>query len=191
MLKTARDFGFENGFALTEDFTAACGILPSENDLKLRGELALLGFGQGKLTVSPLAICSAVAAIANGGKYNEPVLLNGTVDGNGSITKANYKPSRIIISDETSDTLRRYMRAVVENGTGKNADYKGQSAGKTSTAQSGRYIDGKEVLITWFAGFYPYDNPKYAITVMVENGNSGAGDCCPIFRSLVEKLDNL
>ena len=62
------------------------------------------------------------------------------------------------------------------------------SAGKTSTAQSGRYENGTEILNTWFAGVYPYDNPEYAIVVMTENGKSGAGDCCPIFRAIVEKL---
>ncbi len=82
------------------------------------------------------------------------------------------------------------MRYVVTNGTGRRAEYNNNSAGKTSTAQSGRYVDGKEILNTWFAGFYPYDNPKYTIVIMTEDGKSGSGDCCPIFRTIVEKLDN-
>ena len=80
------------------------------------------------------------------------------------------------------------MKNVVENGTGFNAQYKSQTAGKTATAQSGIYVDGKEKLNTWFVGFYPYDNPKYSIVVMREGGKSGAGDCCPVFRTIVEKL---
>lgn len=80
------------------------------------------------------------------------------------------------------------MRYVVTNGTGASADWNNASAGKTSTAQSGRYQDGREILNTWFAGFYPYDDPKYAIVVMTEDGESGSGDCCPIFRTIVENL---
>ena len=48
-----------------------------------------------------------------------------------------------------------------------------------------------EYLNTWFAGVYPYDNPKYAVVVMKEHGKSGSQDCCPIFRTIVEKLMNM
>ena len=82
------------------------------------------------------------------------------------------------------------MKNVVENGTGFNAQYKSQTAGKTATAQSGIYVDGKEQLNTWFVGFYPYDNPKYSIVVMREGGKSGAGDCCPVFRTILEKYSD-
>ncbi len=52
------------------------------------------------------------------------------------------------------------MRSVVERGTGKNADYKYMSAGKTATAQTGQFVNGREILNTWFAGVYPYENPE-------------------------------
>ncbi len=83
------------------------------------------------------------------------------------------------------------MRYVVTNGTGSLAEYNNSSAGKTATAQSGIYKNGVEVLNTWFTGFYPYKNPKYAIVVMCENGDSGAGDCAPVYRAIVEKLDKM
>ena len=87
--------------------------------------------------------------------------------------------------------MQSYMKNVVDFGTGVNARYKSKTAGKTATAQSGVYIDGKEQLNTWFVGFYPYVNPKYSIVVMCEGGKSGSEDCCPIFRTIVEKLDNM
>ena len=117
--------------------------------------------------------------IPNGGLYNYPTL--DIIEGD------NIR----VLSEENSKTLREYMRYVVTDGTGRNADYKGKSAGKTSTAQSGSFVNGKEVLNTFFAGFYPYSNPKYAIVVMCENGNSGAEDCCPVFRTIVEMLDKM
>ena len=73
-------------------------------------------------------------------------------------------------------------------GTGSGADYHGRSAGKTATAQSGRYVQGREVLNTYFAGVYPFAHPRYAIVVMRENGTSGAADCCPVFRRIVSSL---
>ena len=177
LLNTAESFGFKS--------------LPSIDDLKSKGELALFGFGQGKLLATPLEFASAISTIANGGIFNEQSILKGYTDDSGTFTAANQVSSNRIISESTAKTMQKYMRSVVENGTGKNADYKGKSAGKTSTAQSGIYENGEEKLITWFAGFYPYSEPKYAIIVTVEGGKSGAGDCCPIFRTIVENLEKL
>ena len=92
------------------------------------------------------------------------------------------------MSEKTAETLREYMRYVVTNGTGMPAEYNNNSAGKTSTAESGIYVENKEILNTWFAGFYPYDNPKYAIVVLTEDGVSGSTDCCPVFRTIVENI---
>ena len=45
----------------------------------------------------------------------------------------------------------------------------------------------KNSSILGLSAFYPYDNPKYSIVVMREGGKSGAGDCCPVFRTIVGK----
>ena len=188
LLKTARDFGFGINYSLMKNYDLLSGNLPSDNDLKSSGQLALFGFGQGKLTASPLSFCAALCAVANGGSFKQPQFILGEIDGAGNYLPAQTAPQREIISRGTSKTVLSYMRYVVESGTGRTADCKKLSAGKTSTAQSGRYENGTEILNTWFAGVYPYDNPEYAIVVMTENGKSGAGDCCPIFRAIVEKL---
>ena len=41
---------------------------------------------------------------------------------------------------------------------------------------------------TWFASFAPYENPRYAVVVMVENGSSGGGTCAPIAREIYEAI---
>ena len=92
------------------------------------------------------------------------------------------------MQEKNAKTLLAYMRTVVAEGTGSGADYQGRCAGKTATAQSGRYVQGREVLNTYFAGVYPFDHPRYAIVVMRENGTSGAADCCPVFRRIVSSL---
>lgn len=177
--KTAEQFGFGSVFELYSAWNIKSGIFPAKEELALLGQLALIGFGQGKLTDSPMHFAAAVSCIANGGNYSSPTLELKDVEENR------------VISQSTSEKLREYMRYVVSSGTGGAADYKKNSAGKTATAQSGIYVNNIEVLNTWFAGFYPYNEPKYTIVIMRENGVSGAVDCCPIFRSIVEKLDTL
>ena len=187
--ETAKRFGFGESTRLAEGWSVSNGNFPDKYDLQSKGQLALIGFGQGSLTTTPLHFASVVATIANGGDYIPPNVLIGELSDSGNRTDFSRNAPRKVISEKTAKTLREFMRYVVTNGTGAPAEYENNSAGKTSTAQSGIYIDGKEILNTWFAGFYPYNEPKYAIVVMTEDGSSGAGDCCPIFRTIVENLD--
>ena len=177
--ETAEKFGFGKAFELYGDWTVKAGTFPNKSELTSLGQLSLIGFGQGLLTDSPIHFASAVCCIANGGNYSYPTLELKDCEENQ------------IISAETAKKLQQYLRYVVSDGTGAYADYKGSSAGKTATAQSGIYSGGREILNTWFAGFYPYDNPKYAIVVMCEDGASGSEDCCPIFRAIVEKFGKM
>lgn len=188
LTETAEKFGFGQICSFGEEWKKSNGSLPSLEELQSPGQLALLGFGQGRLTASPVFFCSVAAAIANGGIYNQPRVLRGEMSDGGEYTEYADIPARRAIEKETAEKLLEYMRYVVTDGTGAAADYNNSSAGKTSTAQSGRYDGGREILNTWFAGVYPYEKPKYAIVVMTEDGNSGAGDCCPVFRTIVENL---
>jgi len=186
--ETAKRLGFGEDIYLEDKITVKGGSFPSDASLQSKGQLALLGFGQGKLTDSPVHFCSFICSIANGGIYNKPNIILGSVDENGG---AYYNESSVgnrIMKASTAYKLSEYMRYVVSSGTGKNADYNFSSAGKTSTAQTGQYINNQEIFNTWFAGFYPYKNPKYAVVVLNENGRSGAEDCCPVFRTIVENL---
>ncbi len=180
LYQTAKKLGFAEEFNLFgEKWTVKAGTFPTKNDLLSAGQLALIGFGQGKLTDSPVHFASVISCFANGGHYNYPTL--DLVESSENTT----------IDSTICNKILKYMRYVVSNGTGFAADYKNAAAGKTATAQSGTYVNGREVLLTWFAGIYPYEYPKYAIVVMRENGSSGAEDCCPVFRTIVEKLNHL
>lgn len=187
--ETAQALGFGGNTEIMPGYVISDGNLPDLGTLQSsKGQLSLLGFGQGLLTSTPLQFCTALCALSNGGLYTEPRLVTATVDITGKQDTTEYNPSNRVISEKTSETLLEYMRYVVTNGTGSAADYNDLSGGKTSTAQSGIYQDGKEVLNTWFAGVYPYNDPKYCIVVMTENGKSGSTDCCPIFRTIVENI---
>lgn len=172
-------FQINNTCKVYNTYSVKSGHLLSREKLYSKGQLALIGFGQGELTDTPIHFASIVGALVNGGYYIQPTL---------ELKKSSKKQ---VISPKTSQKMRKYMRYVVSNGTGISADFNNKSAGKTATAQSGIYVDGKEILNTWFVGIYPYDEPKYSIVIMCEDGKSGAGDCCPIFCTIVEKLDEL
>lgn len=180
LLKTANDLGFNDTTELYDGWSFKNAIMPTPQKLQSKGQLALFGFGQGAFSSTPLQICSTLCTIGNNGKFNEPTLI------------AAINSDKRVISEKICKKLIEYMRYVVSNGTGKNADTGNHlSAGKTATAQTGQYKFGNEMLNTWFAGLYPYDNPKYAIVIMTENGTSGSADCCPIFRTIVENLERM
>ena len=189
LFETAEKLGFNDDIKLYNDWSIKSASMPTENELNSKGELALLGFGQGKLVSTPLQMCYSLCTIANNGKKNNIKLVTSENDGQGNKKEIEYQPQRTVFKEDNCNKLIEYLRYVVTNGTGKNAqDGSKKSAGKTATAQTGQYFLGKELLNTWFAGVYPCDNPKYAIVVMCENGRSGSEDCAPIFRQIVEKL---
>ena len=125
-----------------------------------------------------------VASIANGGKIVKPYVVKKVVDPEGRVL---YEAKPEVISeyrlkDEVWDALRRGMKLVVLEGTGKRAamrDWK--VAGKTGTAQ---IPNGPPH--AWFVGYAPADNPKFVVVVMVENGVWGGLVAAPLARQILE-----
>ena len=76
----------------------------------------------------------------------------------------------------------------VEDGTGRSAKPQvGGAGGKTSSAQTGVYgEDGNEILNTYFAGFYPAEEPRYSIAIFAEDGESGGKTCAPVFKDVCD-----
>lgn len=192
LLETCDKLGFNDYTNLFDGWNIVNSYLPTKSDLLSKGELSLFGFGQGKLTASPLQIASVLCTIANDGYYSQPKLVLSNVNNQNVQTDIVYPSKEKVLKTNTCKKLIEYMRYVVTDGTARivmNGDKK--SAGKTATAQTGQYYNGVEKLNTWFVGLYPYDNPQYAVVVMTEQGSSGAEDCCPIFSTIVGQLDNL
>lgn len=146
-------------------------------------DTAFISMGQGNLTLSPLQAAMFTAAIANGGTVFRPYLVQRVIDSDGYIRR-NAPPiaeRRLPVSRENLDLIRTGMYWVVNrsDGTGKRAKNSAITlAGKTGTAEvirpEERYND------TWFIGFGPYDDPKYAIVVLIERGASGGRTAAPL-----------
>ena len=131
-----------------------------------------------------------VNAIASGGNYTQPYLYAGEVDENLHFTDAPRPPkSTNVMSEKTASLLRKFMKASADAGTGqKGKPLYGAAGVKTATAQTGRYVNGKEFNDCWYAGFYPFDNPKFVIVVFSEGGDSGGTVCGPVFRDIADGL---
>lgn len=188
LLGLCRDMGFGKSTALAEGITGAAGVLPEAGTLRLKGELANLAFGQGKLSATPLQMAAAYRALASG-VYSAPYLVEGTVDSQGQPEQESPPKQSRVLSDKTAAALRDLLKRVVLSGGGEAAcPFFTTAGGKTGTAQSGIFNDGKEIYRTWFAGFFPADEPKYVAVVLSENGKSGAADCAPVFRAIADGI---
>jgi cell division protein FtsI (penicillin-binding protein 3) len=125
-----------------------------------------IAFGHG-MSVSPLQLITGVSAIVNGGVLHKATLIkqDGPPEG-----------GERIISEHTSDLMRRLMRLQVVEGTGKNANVAGYLVGgKTGTAEkvvNGVY--GKKALLSSFIGVFPMTNPRYAVLAMIDEPKPNA-----------------
>jgi len=181
-------FGREN--PLASGIIGSGGVLPTEKDLSLSGELANFSFGQGKLTATPLQISQMTCAIANYG--NMPVLrvIKGyTNDGENIINDKKIQYAYTMDRD-TAFKLQYLMVSAINKNENSNAcPDNTTAAAKTSTAQTDRFDDdGNEIYNSWITGYFPVDSPKYAVTVLVENGGYGNDSAAPIFREITEKI---
>lgn len=190
VIEKAALFGLGTENRLAAAIVDSAGALPAETALSSSAAFANFAFGQGDFTATPLQMAAVYSAIANGGVYIRPVLIEGKVDSAGVFSPEKVSQSKITVTDKTTaDTLCRFLKNTVESGSGKRAKpQRTSAAGKTATAQSGQYKNGTEILHTWFAGFFPADNPKYAVVVMNEDGSSGASDCAPVFKEIADSL---
>ena len=82
------------------------------------------------------------------------------------------------------------MELVVSEGTGKNAALAEiKVAGKTASSETGKWKeDGEQSLDTWFGGYFPADNPRWVVLVLVQEGESGAVDGAPVFKNIAREM---
>ena len=187
---TAYDMGFGKEIPLCSGITASAGHLPTVEELLVPAELANFSFGQGKLTASPLQINRMTAAIANGGKLYMSRLIKGiTADGE-TVSNEKLKQYTRVMGEIQAKKLRDMMISAVYDTEGSNAKPQRVKVGaKTSTAQTGRMDErGEEFCHAWITGFYPADKPRYAVTVLVEDGGYGNDAAAPVFAEIADRI---
>lgn len=188
-------FGSSTRFDLSDD---AVGIVPSTGYYNKvygkkkwgRGMLLSLGIGQGELSVTTLQQAQYAALLANYGKTKTPHIGKGYLEGlYQEFTPFNFEDKVISISKENFDIVREGMFKVVNgNGTARHIRLPNiEIAGKTGTSQNPH---GKDHAL--FVAFAPYENPKIAVAIIVENVGFGGTYAAPIAQKVIKTyLENL
>ena len=143
---------------------------------------ANFAFGQGNLMLSCIDVLNIYSVCSTGFIRDFTVIKGICTDLKNPDIIFEPKKAQRVISDSTVLKMREMMRECVTNGTGQNAAVSCvEAGGKTATAQSGQYKNGKEVLHKWFAGVFPIDKPEYAVTVLCDGNGERDGNAQKIF----------
>ncbi len=126
-----------------------------------------VAYGHG-IAVTPLHLASAYAAIINGGVWRPATLLK--------VAPGKAAKGRRIVSERTSTIMRKMLRLIVTEGTGKKANVPGfRIGGKTGTAEKpgvGGY--SKTINVSTFAAVFPMDKPRYVVIAMLDSPKGSA-----------------
>ncbi len=161
------------------------------------GETPSMGIGQGYTHLNPLQLCVQAARLANGRKALRPRLIQSV----GGVAR----PSGAAVPDLDVDpehiAFVRAAMAAVTTGVGTAARVSDlglgpiKMAGKTGTAQSYSYGGGSGAHgavgqwnlrdHAWFIAYAPFDEPRYAMSVLVEHGGFGAAAAAPRAREIM------
>ncbi len=133
------------------------------------GDTANFSIGQGDLLTTPLQISRLVAVFANQGTLVTPYLIKSV--GGVNFEDPRRRQSRVPVKKEIIGYLRKDMIGTIKDPSGTAnilAVLPVEIAGKTGTAQA-----GPNRTHGWFAGFFPYAEPRYVICVFLEGSGSG------------------
>ncbi|MBW3536476.1 MAG: penicillin-binding protein 2 [Actinobacteria bacterium] len=154
------------------------------------GDNVNLSIGQGETVATPLQLASAYAAVANGGTIYQPRMAAQTIRPDGKLSE-DLKPRvlrQLSIGPELQGPLMAGLRGAVADAQGTaHAAFAGframPVAGKTGTAQ----VFGKQDTAV-FVGVAPVPDPKYVISVVLEEGGFGGQSAAPIARRVLAGL---
>lgn len=167
------------------------GRLPIGEEL-LGPSIGNISIGQGKTEATILQITNMMSIIANNGIKKDISIIKGVTNKDGQMIKPyNTLEDEQILDPALALTARELLEEVLKTGTAKKLDLNdiGGAAGKTGSAEG--TLNGEKAVHGWFSGYYPKDNPEYAITVLVEKGDSGSMSAAPIFEEICKKIYSL
>ena len=179
--RTAESFGIGDDFTFRDLVVENSAF--SVGDQPLQGaDLAWTGAGQHQLGISPLHMCMIAAGIANDGVMMEPRLLLSATSPTGIIRAAfEAIPYRTALPAQVAQTVRSYMKDVVQSGTGRSARVSGLTVcGKTGTAE----IDTQKNDNAWFVGFVENGPVPVAVCVVVADSGTGGNIAAPLAQRI-------
>lgn len=173
--KLCETFLFNTALPTDLEYNQSSFVLNSNSDKK---EIPQTVIGQGKTQITPFHNALIASAIANGGVLMKPYVVDHLENGSGGTVKK-YLPEiyGTLMTPSESQILTSFMTEVVENGTA--SALRGRSytaAGKTGSAE---YQEDKPAH-AWYIGFAPAENPKIAVSIVVESVGTGSDYAVPI-----------
>ncbi|MBE4908074.1 penicillin-binding protein 2 [Bacillus luteolus] len=158
--------------------------------------VAQTAIGQKDVRVTPLAIANMMATIARGGEKMQVRSVSDVLYKNGTtlFSFPEYKLDGDSISPYTAMRLQELLRTVVQSGTGirfNSLPY--EVAGKSGTAETGKVSSegNKNLVNKWFAGYFPFNKPKYALVVVDLDRKDGNSVTNSVFYDVVKGLYEL
>jgi penicillin-binding protein 2 len=154
------------------------------------GDTVNMAIGQGFLLVTPLQMARMASAIANGGVIHQPTLID-RIAGNEQFPEQVMRPqavNHLPISEAHLSIIRAAMLGVTTDTAIGTATHRFSGlgipvAGKTGTAE----VSQEGALPhSWFAGYFPANDPTIAMVVLVENAGEGSSVAAPMFRQILE-----
>ena len=201
--QVAKDFGLGKIYDLPIS-NQKMGIIPSKDWKKKKigeswypGETLISAIGQGFVLANPLQLATMTAIIASNGKQVEPKIIN------------DYKYNAVKKLEKYSSAIKIIKKSMFKVVNEKNGTaFSSRSddfifSGKTGTSQVRRITvaeresdDFRKKEIEWekrdhalFVGFMPHDKPKYAVSVVIEHGGSGAKTAAPIAKQIFQFIN--
>ena len=172
------------------DLPGEAGTIMHSRDAIGPVELATMTFGQ-SFQVTPVQMAATVSSIINGGRRVTPHIAMGIVDESGELVKKfEFPEKKGIVSEETSETMRKLLESVVAEGSGNNAFIEGYSiGGKTATSQTLPRSANK--YIASFVGFAPAEDPQVLGMVIIHDPQGvyyGGTIAAPVLRDIFDNV---
>lgn len=168
-------------------------VFLTEEAKKDNNFVALTGIGQNEVRVTPLAVANMMATIARGGEKQSVRVASSIEYKNGS-TLLKFKQKDLsgdTISPYTAAKLQKLLREVIVNGKGTGRwfqDLPYEVAGKSGTAETDVIKNKQQLHNKWFAGYFPYKNPKYALVAVNLGVFADEGGVNPLFSEMVKAV---
>ena len=193
--KYAKLFGFGSATNIDIKGETSGSLKPYKNWSRI--SVGQISMGH-EVAVSTMQLATAFAAIANGGYFVKPFIVEQIVRQDNKIEK-NVKTrfKRKIASQKIMNEVKKMLRQVVADGTGIEANIAGwEIAGKTGTAQ--KYINGKysdSAFISNFVGFFPLNEPQILGAIILDEPDApmhwGGQGAAVAFKKIINRIINM